>query len=235
MKTFVISFLIACLLFISFGMPAGAEGIHNDSIFSKLEEAFLVQLALSDKPRSWEDIEGMLDPYFTKNFTAEFMKGNIMEFEGGYAVPGSDFAGGYIPYFSYSDRTKVIQDKTSEKLYVQEKFKKTEGGPINENSRFETITLIKENGIWKIDEISYNSKEMENAAAIQPVSTLSTSAVKMDKPDKIEKFNFSDFLKSPRKTAIGTGLSAGALQEEMVKSFQSSTENSWTGGTSFLF
>ncbi|WP_158553343.1 DUF3993 domain-containing protein [Peribacillus saganii] len=234
MKTFIISLVVASLLFISFGMRAGAEGIHNDRVFSKLDEAFRVQLSLSDEVRSWEDIEGMLDPYFTKSFISRFMDENIIKFDGGYAVPGSDFACCYIPYFSYNDKTKVIQDENSEKLYVQENFEKVENGPVSAASHFETITLNKENGSWKIDDISYNTKEIAGEFNIQPGSAL-TNTEKIEEPDKNENFYFIDFLVSPRKTMIGFGLSAAALQAEMVKSFHLNSEEMWTGGPSFLF
>ena len=120
-----------------------------------LQDAFQVQVSLSEKTRTKEEIKDLLTPYFTEDYQKLFWVENVFEEEGKFVTYGSDFALYYIPFFQYSDKTKMIISK--EIIYVFEFFPANNDGPVGYEDHYEGILLKKENGGWKIDEFLYNN------------------------------------------------------------------------------
>jgi hypothetical protein len=147
--------LLVILLLIPLSPNANVNINTKKDVFSMLQDAFQVQVSLSEKTRTKEEIEDLLNPYFTEDYQKLFWDENIFEEEGKFVTYGSDFALYYIPFFQYSDQTKMIISKDS--MYVFEFFSANTDGPVGYEDHYEGILLKKENGGWKIDEFLYNN------------------------------------------------------------------------------
>ena len=142
----------ACLAFFIMmiqGQPASAA---NDSEDHKqfVKKAFEAQVSLSEKGRSMEEIQEILKPYFTREMIDLFIEENVVAAEDGYQTFGSDFALYYIPFFSYSDETKIVEVQGN--IYVAEFFGDHEG-PVSYGSDYLGVRLTNEGGNWKVADI----------------------------------------------------------------------------------
>ncbi|MCM3690053.1 DUF3993 domain-containing protein [Neobacillus niacini] len=152
-KTLLLLFII--LLLIPLSPTAKVNLSTKTEVFSLLQEAFHVQVSLSVKTSTKEKINDLLNPYFSKNYQKLFWKENVFEEDGKFVTYGSDFALFYIPFFHYSDETKVIF--TPEGIYVFEFFPATTDGPVGYENHFEGVLLKKFDDGWKVDEFLYNN------------------------------------------------------------------------------
>jgi hypothetical protein len=80
--------------------------------------------------------------------------------DGGYTTFGSDFAPYYIPFFSYDKNTEIVYGKNGDVIYVQEEFQGTGDGPVSMEKHVESVTLKKENDVWKVMDVKYESEKM---------------------------------------------------------------------------
>ncbi|MFJ7829895.1 DUF3993 domain-containing protein [Peribacillus sp. NPDC046944] len=164
MKKYLVACVVSALLLIG-GLPVTAEeGIHREQVFSLMQEALNDQGSLSEEIRTEKDIKGKLNDHFTEEFIDKFYKANVVQVEGGYMAFGSDFAPYYIPFFSYDDHTEVIYGENLDYMYVQESFEASEGGPVTSGKHVETVTLKKENDVWKVADVSYESANQKEQA-----------------------------------------------------------------------
>ncbi len=130
--------------------PNAKDSLSNkNDVFSFLKEAFQAQTSLSDQTRSKEEIIDVLSPYFTDNYQKMFWDENIFEEDGKFVTYGSDFAFYYIPFFDYSDETKVVI--SPESIYVLQFFPSTTDGPVSYADHYEGILLKKIDDGWKVD------------------------------------------------------------------------------------
>lgn len=144
-------------------VTTNAEAKNNDlsnrkEVLSFLKEAFDAQVSLSEKEREMDEIHGILSPYFTKNYETVFLKENLVYENGKYLTYGSDFARYFIPFFQFSDETKIVI--LSDEIFVYEYFEGNKEGPVEYESHYEGIRLVKEKGMWKVAE--YLDKEIPN-------------------------------------------------------------------------
>lgn len=147
--------LLAVLLFLPMSPNAKVKLSTKDEVFDLLQNAFQVQVSLSEQTRTKEEIDELLNGYFTKGYQQLFWNENIFEEEGKYVTYGSDFAPYYIPFFQYSDETKVVilQDK----IYVFEFFPAASDGPVGYDAHYEGVLLKKVDETWKVDKFLYNN------------------------------------------------------------------------------
>lgn len=146
-------FLGILLLMMVTPVQVNAENKLNDreEVLQFLEAAFHAQVSLSEQERSLAQVNEVLNPFFSKSFKNHFIEANVVEENGKYITYGSDFAPYYIPFFEFSDTTKVVflQDN----IYIIEHFPEKGDGPVSYDSHFEGIELVKEDGDWKVNEI----------------------------------------------------------------------------------
>lgn len=138
---------------------------NRENVFAFLKDAFEAQVSLSEQERSQEEIKGILNPYFTPEYQKVFWKENIHEENGRYFTYGSDFARYYIPYYQFSERTKVAFSPN--KIYVYEYFPKPQEGPVLYKSHYEGILLKKTSGKWKVAQYFYNQTTKEMVKMIE--------------------------------------------------------------------
>jgi hypothetical protein len=152
-KTLLLLLIILLLLPLS---PNAKVNISTKKeVFSILQDAFKVQVSLSEQTRTKEEINDLLNPYFSKSYQKLFWDENVFEEEGKFVTYGTDFALYYIPFFQYSDETKMIISQDN--IYVFEFFPASTDGPVGYEDHYEGILLKKENEGWKIDEFLYNN------------------------------------------------------------------------------
>jgi hypothetical protein len=147
--------LLVILLLIPLSPNAKVKLSTKKEVFSLLQEAFQVQVSLSEQTRTREEINELINPYFSKGYQELFWDENVFEEEEKFVTYGSDFARYYIPFFEYSDKTKMIIAQDG--IYVFEFFPASTEGPVGYEDHYEGIVLKKDNGGWKIAEFLYNN------------------------------------------------------------------------------
>lgn len=133
---------------------AQTDSLDRAAVFEFLGEAFEAQVSLSDRGRSMPEIEEILDPYFTDGFKSMFIDENVVGQENQFQTYGSDFAPYYIPFYGFSDKTKVVN--LDNEIYVLEYFPGNGEGPVSYENHYEALKLINENGSWKVSEYLYD-------------------------------------------------------------------------------
>jgi hypothetical protein len=153
-------FLLFLLLFLIVPLsPQATTGLTTrNEVFDFLKGAYKAQVSLSEKGRTKMEIKNVLDPFFTDEYQTIFWKENIHEEDGKYLTYGTDFAQYYIPYYQFSDRTKVVI--TGEEIYVFEFFPASTVGPVVYKSHYEGLRLKKMNSNWKVDKYLYDQIPM---------------------------------------------------------------------------
>ncbi|WP_185150815.1 DUF3993 domain-containing protein [Peribacillus simplex] len=161
MRKYLVACLASVLLFLSGGFTVSAEGLHREEVLSLVQDAMENQGSISEEVRTKEAIEGKLDKHFTGDFIKKFVQANVVKVDGGYTAFGSDFAPYYIPFFSYDKNTEIVYGKNGDVIYVQEEFQDTGDGPVSMEKHVESVTLKKENGVWKVMDVKYESDKMK--------------------------------------------------------------------------
>lgn len=161
MRKYLVACLASILLFLSGGFTTSAEGLHREEVLSLVQDAMENQGSISEEVRTKEAIEGKLDKHFTGDFIKKFVEANVVEVDGGYMAFGSDFAPYYIPFFSYDKNTEIVYGKNGDVIYVQEEFQDTGDGPVSMKKHVESVTLKKENDVWKVMDVNYESDKMK--------------------------------------------------------------------------
>lgn len=135
--------------------------------------------------RTYDEVEQILAPYFHEDYAATFLEENLMKEEEGYIVYGSDFALYFVPFYSYTDETKMLFDQKENKMYVYELFKAPDSGPFSYKNHYEVITLEKKNSNWVISELamedeppSVKESTLENETAKTATSILTWNPFK---------------------------------------------------------
>lgn len=147
--------LLVLILIMPLSPKAKVDLTTKDEVFKLLNEAFEVQVSLSEQPRSKEEIIDLLTPYFTEDYLKLFWEENIFEEKGKFITYGSDFALYYIPFFQYSDDTKVII--APEGIYVFEYFPASIEGPVGYDDHYEGVLFKKVSENWKVNQYLYNN------------------------------------------------------------------------------
>ncbi|MCS0791176.1 DUF3993 domain-containing protein [Cytobacillus firmus] len=126
-----------------------AESLNNNQeVYKFLQNAFHTQVSLSEEERSMKEVDELLDPYFSEEPKAEFLNENLVSENGKYFTLGSDAAAYYIPFFTYSDSTKVV--KEGSKIYVYEYFPENNDGPVAYEGHYEGLLLVEQEGEFKV-------------------------------------------------------------------------------------
>lgn len=121
---------------------------NRKKVIGFLQDAFEAQVSLSEKDRTLEEVKEILSPYFTKQYTELFLKENLVEENGKYFTLGTDFALYYIPFFQFSQKTKIVTEKNQ--IYVYEFFPGNLEGPVSYESHYEGILLEEMDGQMKV-------------------------------------------------------------------------------------
>ena len=149
--------LVVLTLVLALGSFVFAEETEDfdNKMIEWTKEAADVQLSLSDRVYTYNEVKEELSPYFTEQFIDQFITINmIKESDGLYYVMGTDFPIYYIPFFSYEGDTWVITDTNFGQVAVYEFFQASTDGPVGYDNHYEAVVYTLENGIWKVKEIT---------------------------------------------------------------------------------
>lgn len=127
----------------------------REDVLNFLENAYLAQISLSEEERTMEEVNEVLDPYFTENYKNVFFDENVVASDDKFITYGTDFAKYYIPFFAFSNQTNIVIKE--QEIYVIEFFPSNEEGPITYQDHYEGFLLTKQDGDWKIAEVLEDS------------------------------------------------------------------------------
>lgn len=151
----VLMFIVLIIYFLPDSPKASEDQLDNrEKVFQFLEMAFQAQIALSEKDRTMEEIEAVLNPFFSKQYQQRFLDVNLHEEKGKFFTYGTDFGELYIPFFAFSENTKIVIEK--EKIYVFEYFPKNNQGPVGYEAHYEGLLIDKIEKQWKISQYLIN-------------------------------------------------------------------------------
>lgn len=201
----VLSLGLGAMLFA--GGTAWADSAESREHAAKLaEEGFEVQISLSEKARTLQEIKGRLEPYFTNNFIEKFIRENVKKTEQGYQTFGTDFAPDYIPYFSYTEDTQLILWKGH---YYLVEYMPRFGGPVEYPSDYQGIRLAASGGKWKIDEVVWKLPQPVIDAMRQSSRSKSAIQPKNVKTDEsVTIHQSSQSAKEKQKAPVSSGSQA---------------------------
>lgn len=150
--------IILLLIYFIPDSPKASEDDFNsrEKVFQFLHSAYQTQVSLSELDRSIKEIEALLDPYFSKEYQQKFLDANLYAKNGKYFTYGTDFGELYVPFFEFSDITKVVYEENTEQIYVFEYFPKSKDGPISYEGHYEGILIKKIGDQWKVSKYLYN-------------------------------------------------------------------------------
>jgi hypothetical protein len=152
----IITFFLLIALFVNpVSIFAKSTFESREQILDFLQKAFQAQVELSEKERSLKEIEAILSPFFSESYQKVFLQENLFDINGKYITYGSDFAPYYIPFFQFSERTKVAS--LHDKIYVFEYFPGNVEGPVSYESHFEGILIERVADSFKVSEYLYDN------------------------------------------------------------------------------
>ncbi|WP_404432686.1 DUF3993 domain-containing protein [Sutcliffiella horikoshii] len=180
--------IIAIITIIFFGSSyASAEQSPRDQeVYSFLKDAFQSQLSLGEKHHSLEEIDQILDPYFTKEYQQSFQKEHLFKEEAGYITYGTDFPAYYIPFFRYDEETKVVKGEDGE-IIVYEFFASDEDMPSLYDDHYEYVKLQETSSGWIVKDYGFEYempdfvKSNENEREVSIVNTFSKTDVSLNR------------------------------------------------------
>lgn len=158
-KRLKLLFLLSFLLILPANAYANSDLDGRKDVFAFLGKAFDSQVSLSEKARTMEEIEAVLDPYFTEGYKSRFIDENVVGQENEYLTYGTDFAPYYIPFYAFSEKTKVVD--LENEIYVVEFFPGNAEGPVSYEDHYEGLKLVKNDGSWKVADYLYDEVPQE--------------------------------------------------------------------------
>lgn len=167
------------MLFMPLYTEAETSGkMGRDEAFSFLRGAFEAQTSLGEELRTREEVDAILDPYFTDGYKKLFLDANLVEENGKYVTYGTDFGQYYIPYYGFSETTQVVTAKN--KAYVFEYFPESSEGPVGYDSHYEGLLLEKSAEGWKVSKYLYDEiPESVIAQSEAPASEMESSGMSL--------------------------------------------------------
>ncbi|KAB2337333.1 DUF3993 domain-containing protein [Cytobacillus depressus] len=131
--------------------------ISNEELFAFVQAAFQAQVSLSEKSRSLDEVNEMLIPFFTKETINVFSEENLFSEDGLFITYGTDFPQYYIPFFTYTDETKIVRQ--GDEIFLYEFFPESNDGPVSYESHYEGIKLVKSGEKWKVADFLFDVPE----------------------------------------------------------------------------
>lgn len=178
----------------------------REEVFEFLEKAFESQVSLSEKGRSMAEIDSILDPYFTEAYKSGFIKENVVGQENNFQTYGTDFALYYIPFYAFSEKTRVVQ--SANRIYVVEFFPTTKEGPVGYEDHYEGLQLVQEKDGWKVADYWYDQVPQEVIQQAYPEKIKSRDSAISERE---EKPFFSDIVYGPNFSALKMFLELGVV------------------------
>ena len=117
-----LSIAIIFSLLIGVSYAAAEAPTQKDEVFTFLQDAQKVQFSLGEQHRDMSEIQTLLDPYFSRDYQEQFLEAHLYQEEQGYITYGTDVPYFFVPFFTYDENTKIVQDEEAGKLFAYEFF-----------------------------------------------------------------------------------------------------------------
>ncbi|RSD28196.1 DUF3993 domain-containing protein [Mesobacillus subterraneus] len=186
---------------------AQSELKGREQVFEFLGKAFESQVSLSEKGRTMKQVEAVLDPYFTEDYKSQFIEENVIGQENQYQTYGTDFAPYYIPFYAFSDKTKVVDMEDA--IYVVEFFPGNGEGPVSYDDHYEGLKLVQEEGNWKVADYLYDEipEEVINKAYPEKAKAKQAESTEKDRSSAYE----GNFVTGPNFSMLKTFMELGVI------------------------
>ncbi|MGM0873405.1 MAG: DUF3993 domain-containing protein [Bacillota bacterium] len=156
---FSLLLFIAIFSFSQQALAEELEGSSREEVLTYLQNAFHAQISLTEKPRSQDEIKQILSTYFENELIEKYVEANVHPLDNQFIVYGTDFPMYTIPFFTYDERTKVLEQANERMIF--EFFPATTDGPVGYDDHYEVVKMYKTNEGWKIYSIENESKQPE--------------------------------------------------------------------------
>lgn len=203
--------LFLFLSFLLFLVPsntyAKSSGDGREEVFAFLEKAFNSQVSLSEKGRTMEEIEEVLDPYFTESYKSRFIAENVVGQENEYQTYGTDFAPYFIPFYAFSDKTKMVEMENE--VFIVEYFPSNAEGPESYEDHYEGLRLVNQDG-WKVADYLYDEvpQDVINRAYPEKAKQQQEQA---GNPEKEDKSMIGEIVFGPNFSTLNTFMELGVI------------------------
>jgi len=127
--------------------------------FLFLQDALKAQLSLGDKFHTDKEMNSILSPFFTIDYQNLFLAEHIFSEPEGYILYGTDVFDYFIPMYSYDNNTKIMTDNKNKMVVYEYFLPQLEGPVIWEKPHYESITMIKTEGGWKISDFNISEEK----------------------------------------------------------------------------
>jgi len=134
-----------------------SSAMTEEKAITFLQEAYNVQVSLTEKEREIEEIDQMLSSFFTTEFRDKFINENVVKVEEGYIVYATDFPINVIPFYQYDLPFKFYTN--DEKILIYQFFPASTEGPVSYDDHYEAVYFVREEGKWKINNIEFSFEE----------------------------------------------------------------------------
>ncbi|WP_197089521.1 DUF3993 domain-containing protein [Bacillus sp. SA1-12] len=154
--------LLLLITIFSFSHEAAAKELKSNSkaeILNHIQDAFQAQTSLTEKPRSLHEIKQILSTHFEHKLIKKYMDENVHPIKDQFIVYGTDFPVYTIPFFSYDENTKVIEEGNQRIIF--EFFQAASDGPVEYEDHYEFVKMHKTNKGWKIYSIDSQTQKPE--------------------------------------------------------------------------
>lgn len=190
--------LIFFIVMLSLSQQAFAEelkGTTREEVLTYLQEAFDAQVSLTEKARSQNEIKQILSTYLEEELIEKYMEENVHKIDEKFIVYGTDFPMHTIPFFTYDENTKVIE-QANERI-VFEFFPASTDGPVSYDDHYEVVKMRNTSEGWKVYSIENQTnkpdfiEEQKTSRKDQKQlsSALSLDVISTDKNQSIKEIN----------------------------------------------
>ncbi|MGY3715035.1 DUF3993 domain-containing protein [Sutcliffiella cohnii] len=154
-KVVVFSSCIILLFVINSPRILANEYLTEEEVIHFVKNASNAQLSLTEKNRSLQEVEAILNPYFSNLYIQYFLEEHLQKERGGYRTSGTDFTIFYVPFFTYTDQTEIIYDEQESSIHIIEFFPKDLEHLSLYEDHYESITMRKMDDEWKITQYDF--------------------------------------------------------------------------------
>lgn len=148
--TYYIFLVGIVLLFVCYTPDVKAESslTSKEEVITFLGKAFNAQVSLNKQARTLEEMEQSLSPFFNREYILAFLEDNLEGTNGEYRTYRSIYSTNYIPYFQYSNSTKV--EIGEDKILVYDFHDSIHYDGVEYKGSYEGLLLSNINGHWLV-------------------------------------------------------------------------------------
>lgn len=197
------------------------KGKSQSEILSHVQNAFDAQISLTEKPRSKEEMNDILEEFFVESFINVYFKENVESLNNQYIVYGTDLPKHTIPFFQYDGDTVIEIENRHAMVY--EYFEANHDGPVSYEDHYEVVFLKKINNDWKVSKIendvnkpTLKKEPSQNNSILRQEVLMDINKVNMLSISESVVFNHNDSIDEFKEILF---LSTYLFSKELINAF----------------